>query len=105
MARKFNNPPSNKKAQGGSYSSPPGRNTRIQKDTKKDQTKPHTNPHKINQTSSNAPQTLQKFTPPPPPAPTQAKPLTESGKNNLAKLASINKLMGTNLPAANVKIS
>lgn len=34
MARKFNNAPSNKKPQGGSYNSPP-RNNRIQKDTKK----------------------------------------------------------------------
>lgn len=96
MARKFNNPPSNKKPQGGSYNSPP-RNNRIQKDTKKD----HHNPHKITQ-SSNTSQTSQKFIPPPP-APVQTKPLTETGKNNLAKLASIKNLMGSNIPVANIK--
>lgn len=103
MARKFNNPPSNKKPQGGSYSNPPQRNTRIQKDNKKDQPKSNNNPPKITQ-PLNTPQNSQKFVPPPPP-PVQTKPMTESGKNNLAKLASINKLMGNNLPAANIKIS
>lgn len=71
MARKFNNPSqSNKKTQGASYNSPP-RNSRIQKDTKKDQPKSNHVPHKITPPT----QSSQKFVPPPPPS-AQTKPMT-----------------------------
>jgi len=49
------------------------------------------------------PPSNSKFPPPPPPAVSntiQNKSLTEAGKNNLAKLASINKLMGVNMDSA-----
>ncbi len=99
MARKFNNNQPTNKKQGGAYNSPV-RNNRIQKDTKKDNPKIN-NPPKVHTQTPNVPQS-QKFPPPPPPT-IPTKTLTESGKNNLAKMASINKMMGTILPATNVK--
>ncbi len=97
---KFNNKqPANKK-QGSSYNSP-ARDNQIHKNAKKTNPKINTNPPKPQPQTSNQTQN-QKF-PPPPPFVAPAKPLTETGKNNLAKLASINKLMGTILPTTNVK--
>jgi hypothetical protein len=98
MARKFNDNQSNNKKSPSSYN-PPSRNNKIQKDTNKDTPKPSTNLPKPQSTTSTNPNA--KFPPPPVPVanPVPSKSLTESGKNNLAKLASINKLMGASLEA------
>jgi len=96
MARKFNNSQSGNKKPSNSYTSPP-RGNKIQKDTKKDNLKPTINQPKPQ--SSNPPQQSNKFVPPPPLVQNQvpSKALTEASKNNLAKLASINKLMGVGM--------
>lgn len=102
MARKFNNPQSTGKKQAGSYTSPSSRHNKIQKDSKKDGPKSTSNISKPTQPST---QTVssQKVIPPPPVNLAQNKLLSEAGKTNLAKLASINKLMGVNIATTSVK--
>lgn len=90
MARKFLNNQSNNKKQAGSYSKSPSRDNKIQKDNKKDNVKANTSTQKAQ--TSNAVVSGQKSFPAPV-APN--KPLTDAAKNNLAKLSSINKLMGS----------
>lgn len=92
MARKFLNNQSSNKRQGGSFSKSPSRDNKIQKDTKKDNVKPNTSTQKA-QTSNPLGSSQKSFPPPPPPVP--SKPLTDAAKSNLAKLSSINKLMGS----------
>jgi hypothetical protein len=94
MARKFNDGQSNNRKSPSPYNQPP-KNNKIQKNTKKDNQpqsnnfqKPQSGPANLNSKPS--------FPPPPVQNPIQSKPISEAGKTNLAKLASINQLMGVN---------
>jgi hypothetical protein len=95
MARKFNDGQSNNRKSPSPYNQPP-KNNKIQKNTKKDN-QPQSNNFQKPQSSGPANLNAKpSFPPPPVQNPIQSKPISEAGKNNMAKLASINQLMGVN---------
>lgn len=93
MARKFNDNQPNRGKSPNSYNQPP-KNNKIQKNPKKDNQPQQNNFPKPQHAANPVNSTKPQFPQPPVQNPVPNKPLTEAGKNNLAKLASINQLMG-----------